>query len=107
MTTTRSADTTALHDARHCGHVGRSESPYVKRASILFACEQEIPAFEIPANEPAPVMALLAAMRRGVECEALAEVTNAFTTVESAPVVASALVLPHALIERMVAVVAS
>jgi hypothetical protein len=68
----RNASTTPTHDARHCGHVARSESAAVKRARILFECEATVPDFTVPADEPAAVMALLVAMRAGVACDQVA-----------------------------------
>lgn len=72
----RTATTTPTHDARHCGHVARSESAAVKRARILFECEREVPGFTTPADEPSSVMALLSAMRQGVGCDRLAHLVS-------------------------------
>lgn len=57
------------HAAHHCGHVGRSTSAAVKRAAVLFGCEQDVPEFVVPDHEPADVMALLALMRAGASCD--------------------------------------
>jgi hypothetical protein len=72
--TTRTATSTPTHDARHCGHVGRSESAAAKRALILRECEVQVEGFTVPADEPADVMALLAVMRAGATCDRVAEV---------------------------------
>lgn len=61
--------TSTAHAAHHCGHVGRSTSAAVKRAAILYGCEQAVAGFAVPADEPADVMALLALMRAGAPCD--------------------------------------
>lgn len=64
------------HAAHHCGHVGRSTSEAVKRAAVLYGCEQEVQGFSVPENEPADVMALLALMRAGATCESISDAVD-------------------------------
>lgn len=68
MTTTRTPATTPTHDARHCGHVSRSESATVKRAAILAECVTTVPGFVLPAGEPVAVLAVVEALLTGAAC---------------------------------------
>lgn len=64
---TRSYSNTPRHDARHCGHVSRSESRTIKTAAVWFEVLAEEPEFPLPVLPPA-VLAVLDAMRAGVAC---------------------------------------
>lgn len=70
--TTTAITTAAACDRLDCGHVGRSTSRAVKRAAVLYGCLAGVPGFELPADEPAEVLALVALMQAGTECSAVA-----------------------------------
>lgn len=76
MSTTRTATATPTHDARHCGHVGRSESPTVKRAAILAECLRTVEGFALPEGEPVAVLAVVEAILAGVPCDLLGYVSD-------------------------------
>lgn len=71
----RHYSTTPTHDARHCGHVSRSESRTIKAAAVWHEVTTDDPTYTLP-TLPSAVLAVLDAMRGGMRCADLGTVAD-------------------------------